>query len=97
MLKAKDVSPKVFICTLVPVEKAKPLGDAYFDTKKINDVNRIIETEANNLNVNIIDLNNAFASHPKETYTTDGVHPNKIGYDIIRRKLASEISKRGKL
>lgn len=92
LLAAKKISDSVFLSTVFPIEKGKPLGDQYFDQEKIDTLNSLLREKAKEHNVTLIKLDEAFEGY-SQSYTTDGVHPNGAGYDILRSTIISALSK----
>lgn len=92
MLRQTIVQAKAFttesvgITTIIPVEKGKALGDQYFDQEKINNINKIIRDVSKETKVQLIDHSPSFSNLTKSgiEYTTDGVHLNGIGYQLMK-------------
>jgi lysophospholipase L1-like esterase len=88
-------SNQVGVCTIIPVEKGKPMGDQSFDPEKIKEINRRIRGIARETNTHLIDHDSSFANLTSAgiEYTTDGVHLNNVGYRLMKeniRKAANE-------
>ena len=96
--RAKSLADnQVAVCTIIPVETGKPLGDLNFDPIKIGEINSIIRDVARKTNTHLIDQDPSFASLTSAgiVYTTDGVHLNDAGYRLMKnniRKASNEIS-----
>jgi lysophospholipase L1-like esterase len=89
----------LFVADVMPVEKGKALGDAYFDNGAILKLNTEIGALANQYGATRINLHQAFARSDDNAMrpglTVDGVHPNAEGYRIWRHTIAEAVS--GKL
>ena len=86
---------QVAVSTIIPVEKGKPMGDQNFDPEKINEINRRIRDIAKETNTHLIEHDASFANLTSAgtEYTTDGVHLNDAGYQVMKdslRKAADE-------
>jgi len=79
---SRDV--RLILSTVLPIARNMPLGDAYFDVEKIQQINAVIRTVADEENVELLDAFTHFADSdgflPRE-FTTDGVHLNAAGYE----------------
>ncbi len=78
---------KVYASTILPVERGKGLGDAYFDPERIRQMNDAIREIAGKHSVRLIDSNAAFAGpdgYMPKNMTVDGVHLTGPAYDKWR-------------
>lgn len=80
------------VCTILPVEQGKVLGDQYFDQAKQAALNTKILYGATERGEEIVNLNAAFGIPPsyqymKTGYSYDGVHPYGIGMSTLNHQL----------
>jgi len=81
--KARKMTDRVVISTIIPVEKSKPLDDAYFDQEKTDVINSLIQEQSSKHQIGFLQIDRAF-SQLNEPYTTDGVHLNRQGCELVR-------------
>jgi lysophospholipase L1-like esterase len=85
--KALELSlGEVMVATILPVGENMPLGDLYFDSDLIEAFNNSIRAIAERKEVNLIDAGARFIESSGSTsnaFTTDGVHLNAEGYQIL--------------
>jgi lysophospholipase L1-like esterase len=90
----------VFVADVMPVERGKAVGDAYFDNDVVLKLNTEIGTLADRYGATRINLHDAFAQPGDNSMqpglTVDGVHLNADGYRIWRRTIAQAVSERTK-
>lgn len=79
----------VYVSTIIPVERNKPLGDAYFDQNLILALNTIIKEKTSENDINLIDHYKVFTEQDenKIEFTTDGVHLNSFGYRLLKEQI----------
>jgi lysophospholipase L1-like esterase len=92
LFNAKRVADRVYISTIFPVEKGKPLGDQYFDQDRIDAINVILKKKPAEHGASLIESNRAFDDF-SGSYTTDGVHPTIEAYDVLRTKITAALAK----
>jgi hypothetical protein len=84
------------VCTILPVEQGKVLGDQYFDQTKQAALNTKLLYGATERGEDIVNLNIAFGIPPSYTYmktgyTYDGVHPYGVGMATLNHQLEAAI------
>ena len=82
-----EIEPKdLTFVTLFRPEGNKQLGRSYFDANLIETYNKILREVAIKNSIAIVELEGI---EKLPDYTLDGIHPSKIGYDFITKKILS--------
>lgn len=84
---------RVLAATIPPVERSGDLGTLYFDGELVRSFNRSIRQLAHERGIALVDLEARFDVLRGEgrVYTHDGVHPNALGYRVLRDELEGAI------
>ncbi len=85
---------KVYVSTILPVEKGRSLGDLYFDPILIESLNNSIRSIAQQKNVELVDSSAYFVKASQDganSFTVDGVHLDPEGYQILDSAIAQSL------
>lgn len=85
------------VLTILPVEEGKPLGSEYFDVETQRNLNRQLYYRSVSRGETVINLGYMFAPPPYYMYaipgyTSDGVHPSRVGMVALYYALEKVIS-----
>ncbi|GAB4135735.1 MAG: SGNH/GDSL hydrolase family protein [Ignavibacteriales bacterium] len=86
---------KVILCSILPAYDYW-WNPGVFPTEKIITINSWIKSYATENNFGFVDYFSATADAEKaldKRYSGDGIHPNEVGYSVMKKLVLSEISK----
>lgn len=90
---AQKFGGQIVICTIFPVERDKPLGEAYFDPAVVAALNDDIRSLAGEKRLVVADLEREFSSwQGAGGYTTDGVHLTPEGYERWSKAIITAVT-----
>jgi len=82
---AKQYTKHIVLLELTPVDEkiTNPFENTYFLNSRIQEFNLILKEVASKKEILLLEIFNQFSSMNYKQLLSDGVHPNKDGYEVI--------------